>query len=105
MLLLLWFACSRTDPIAEAVREVALTHAADSHACYNALLRENPDLVGSVDIGWTLAEGKVVETWVRSNDSGSADLASCLEKEVKTWVFPAELDGSAHRVFSFTTNR
>lgn len=74
------------------IRATALKHAPDVRKCYeNEGLGRNPNLVGAVEVTITiLPSGAVSEVDVdvaRLKGPGSAEVAKCLAKNVRTWTF------------------
>lgn len=62
--------------------------------CYEALLLKQPAAAGKVKVKFTIsASGDVTTAAVEEDSLGSAELAQCLTKAVKRWVFPKPAGG------------
>lgn len=69
--------------------------------CYEQRLKANPDLEGRVSLTWTVEGGTVTDVYVAGNTTGDSALASCMEKKVKRWTFPADVEGDISWPFVF----
>lgn len=64
-------------------------------ACYERQLRNEPELHGQITMRFTVgAGGRVVDTDVVVNSTGSDPLAACVSSNLRTWRFP-EPEGGA----------
>jgi hypothetical protein len=52
----------------------------------------NPDMNGTVSIGWTIERGRVTEAHEVSDTSGDPYLAKCILGKVRSFRFRADLD-------------
>jgi hypothetical protein len=73
--------------------------------CYEMRLKRVPDLAGRVEIGWTVSGGEVASLYVVSNDTGDAELASCLTRRIGRWTFPLHFHGDVTWPFVFKAKR
>jgi outer membrane biosynthesis protein TonB len=85
-----------------AVKKTVRRYSGQLKYCYEQRLKANPDLEGRVSLTWTVgAGGAVTEVYVEGNTTGDSQLASCMEKKVKRWKFPADVEGDISWPFVF----
>lgn len=93
----------------EAIKKVIRARTAQVRACYESALRKQPDLEGSVRVGWGIRpDGRVEDARIEGGTLSSPDLASCLLARVASWRFPAVRAAAPIRVvypFVFRTVR
>ena len=61
--------------------------------CYERRLQADPSLAGTLWLSWTIHEGRSQAVVLDSNSTGSEELAACILGKVRTWRYPAEVDG------------
>jgi hypothetical protein len=63
-------------------------------ACYEKELKSEPDLVGVVQVGWTVSSsGSVRNVRVMVNSTGNKDMEQCIERTIGGWSFPSSSAG------------
>lgn len=73
----------------DIIRRIVRAHINQVRACYEKQLNADPNLQGKVAIKFSIGtDGKVISATVDSNDSGNAELGSCVAKAVRRWKFP-----------------
>ena len=73
---------------AEEIAEVSSAHKAATGACVEAHRAAAPDTTGSLSIRWNVeTEGKVNNV-TPLGELAESELATCLVKEIATWVYP-----------------
>jgi hypothetical protein len=73
----------------EAIRRVIKANLATIRTCYERQLNKNKDLFGKLVLSWVIGEqGRVVSVKTKSNELGSAEVASCIMNNLRTWRFP-----------------
>lgn len=81
----------------DIIRRIVRAHVNEVRSCYNAGLREHPELAGRVTIAFMIgANGKVGVSTVQQDTLEPADEAvgRCIAKAVKRWMFPKPKDGA-----------
>ncbi|MDP7111538.1 MAG: AgmX/PglI C-terminal domain-containing protein [Myxococcota bacterium] len=59
-------------------------------ACYEKELKSEPDLIGLVQVGWTVtSSGSVRNVKVLVNSTGNKDMEQCIERTIGGWNFPS----------------
>jgi hypothetical protein len=84
-----------------AVAERVRRYSGQLESCYEDRLRDNPDLVGEVEVAWTISDGRVTEVAVSANSTGDQELARCLRGKIGRWSFEPGLYGRVSWPFSF----
>jgi hypothetical protein len=84
-----------------AVKKTVQRYSGQLKYCYEARLNKNPDLSGRVEIGWTMADGRVTSVEVFANSTGDQELASCIEQKIERWPFPPQVEGEVSWPFIF----
>lgn len=70
--------------------------------CYDAALKQNPDIRGKVVVKFTIGEtGAVVEISVEENTSGDDSIASCIVSRVRNFRFPKPKGGKVTVSYPF----
>lgn len=92
-------------PTQERVRDGVRAQASGVKRCFELEFASTPGLQGRVELGWTLEGGRAADVRVRSNDTGSEALATCMAAEVKAWTFDEDLDGDVSWPFVFRPSR
>lgn len=76
------------------VDTVVRTHALSFHACYAAERARQPDLEGTITLGWHIgADGSVSAQSIVSTTIGSARVEECVLRELGSLHFPTSTDG------------
>jgi len=86
---------------AGTVKKTVRRYSGQLKYCYEQRLKANPDLEGRVSLTWTVENGTVTDVYVAGNTTGDSALASCMEKKVKRWKFPADVEGDITWPFVF----
>jgi hypothetical protein len=72
----------------EAVYRVVRSHLGTIKSCYERQLAKNPNLHGTVDVGWTVeTDGSVSGARVVNSTINARDVESCIVTEVAAWRF------------------
>ncbi len=59
-------------------------------ACYEKELKTEPDLIGVVQVAWTVtAGGSVRNVKILTNSTGNQDMETCIERTIGGWNFPS----------------
>jgi len=75
-------------------------------ACYERQLRNEPQLRGQITMRFTVgAGGRVVDTQVVVNSTGSDPLAACVSSNLRTWRFPEPEGGAVAFEYPFRFGR
>lgn len=73
----------------EIVRRVIISHRAEIEYCYERQLIANPELGGDVVVEFTIGtDGRVESARIASSSVGGKEVASCVERQARTWKFP-----------------
>jgi hypothetical protein len=86
------------DPL---VRSGVEGHYQELGSCYDTALRDNPQVNGKVEVRFSIVDGRVSNAATAANTTGSASLASCINTEVESWVFPTTVNASVTWPFVF----
>ncbi len=74
--------------------EVIDRHTREARACYEPLLRRNPDAAGKIALAFRIdAEGRVMDPFVRESTLPSGSAEACLLKHLSGWRFPRPRSG------------
>jgi len=74
----------------EQIRRVVMAHQGALRACYDSELARNPQLRGGVTMSWNIEPGgTVTRASVASSTIGNARVEGCVQRQVKSWHFPA----------------
>jgi hypothetical protein len=77
-----------TDP--SGITDVVGKNKGQIKACYDRIIKTTPDIEGRIEVTIVVAEdGSVLEVWLIDNSTDSAELASCIQRRIKRWNFPA----------------
>jgi outer membrane biosynthesis protein TonB len=79
---------------ADAIRATIKKFSSQVKKCYEARLKENPNIAGRVAIEIDVASGRVTTVDISENTTGDKELESCLKSRVRSWRFPAEVTES-----------
>ncbi|EDM79808.1 von Willebrand factor, type A [Plesiocystis pacifica SIR-1] len=86
----------------DIIRRIVRAHINEVRSCYNATLTKDPNASGSIAIKFMIdAHGKVMVAKVQSNDTGYADLGTCIAKKVERWKFPKPKGSTVEVVYPF----
>ncbi|MEQ1570476.1 MAG: AgmX/PglI C-terminal domain-containing protein, partial [Myxococcota bacterium] len=70
--------------------------------CYEKVLKVDTSLQGRIEVSWSVAGGAVTGMPVIiSNSTGDAELADCVVKKIRRWVFPPDVEGDMSYPFVF----
>lgn len=69
--------------------------------CHEKALKEDPTVIGRLDIEAEVSEGRVQSTKV--GETPTEDLGRCVEEKVKRWRFPEDTEGRVTLKVDFTT--
>ncbi len=59
-------------------------------ACYDRIIKTYPDVEGRIEVTIVVsADGSVAEVWIVDNSTDSKELASCIQRRIRRWTFPA----------------
>ena len=73
----------------EQINLVVRRHLFEIKCCYDAGRTEQPDLSGSVVVGWKVeATGEVSRLWVVENTLPSEPAIACIGERICDWTFP-----------------
>jgi hypothetical protein len=73
----------------EKVRAVVQSHSDALRACYELEAQKNPELRGTVGVGWYIAEaGDVSKASIASTTLANERVESCILRQVESWRFP-----------------
>lgn len=65
-------------------------------ACYDAGLKTNPILAGTVRTKFEVSKsGRINYAVIEQSDLKNKDVESCITESMKTWVFPKPVSGAA----------
>ena len=75
---------------AEQIRRVVVAHQGALRACYEGEVQRNPSLKGGVTMAWNIEPGgTVTSASVGASSLNNARVEGCVQRQVKTWKFPA----------------
>jgi TonB family protein len=67
--------------------------------CYSRVRYGSARPQGEVVVEWELSSGgDVRKAQITGNSTGSAELADCILREVKTWIFPSQASSTPTRI-------
>lgn len=89
---------SCSDGINKTVRK----YLSQVKTCHNLSLKNNPGVAGRVEIEVEIMDGAVSGTSLLKNSTGDAKVASCIEKKIRRWKFPAECSDIAVLPFALS---
>ncbi len=69
--------------------------------CHEKALKEDPTVIGRLDIEAEVSEGRVVST--KLGETPTEDLGRCVDAKVKRWRFPEDTEGRVTLKVDFTT--
>ncbi len=84
-----------------SVKDTIRRYAGQLQYCYEARLRQVPNLNGRVEIGWSVYGGKVEGVYVVSNSTHDTELADCIQKKLRNWQFSEDIEGDLSWPFVF----
>lgn len=90
----------------EDIRLTIRSHIKEVRDCYEARLKQKPNLEGKAVLEWTIESGGKV-TSVKTTQSIDPEVDKCLEKQVASWKFPEPPKGDVGKViypFYFSSN-
>lgn len=71
-----------------AVRRVVQRNLSQVRRCYESALERAPGAAGRIEARWVIgAGGAVLASSIVSNDTGAAEIAACVERALRRWVF------------------
>jgi len=85
-----------SDEINKTVRK----YLSQVKTCHDISLKSNPSVAGRLEVDIEILDGKVTAASVSKNTTGDGAVATCIERKVARWKFPATCSDSA--VLSFT---
>jgi biopolymer transport protein ExbD/Zn-dependent protease with chaperone function len=78
----------------EIIRGVIRANIQQVKACHEAGLARGPGMAGRVEAVFTIGRtGKVVSAGMENSTLGDPEVAACIAREVRRWVFPAPSGG------------
>lgn len=89
---------SCSDGINKTVRK----YLSQVKTCHDISLKNNPGVEGRVEIEVEIMDGKVAGTSMLKNSTGDTKVASCIEKKIRRWKFPAECSDIAVLPFALS---
>lgn len=78
---------------ADAVRGALKKYNGQLKACYEARLKQNPNISGRVVLEIDVAGGRVSTADIVENSTGDSALGSCISKRARGWRLPASTTG------------
>jgi len=70
--------------------------------CYEKELQRKPNLSGKMELRWMInPAGKVDRVSTVGNTMGDKDVDSCMQRQVKAWVFPKASSPTLVQKFPF----
>lgn len=88
------------DPTgASAMAEVIRRNRGSIQYCYEAVLREDPEAGGRVELFFVVENGEVEQVDLLDSAVEHPGFAACLERQVRRWQFPAGVSGAAEYPF------
>ena len=87
---------------ATSVSKVVRKYSGQVKYCYESQLKANPSLNGRVEVSFTINDGRVVNSSIFANTTGSDSLGKCIAGKVRTWRFPEEIVGDVIYPFILT---
>jgi len=87
---------------AEVLTSIAKGHYLELRACYEAELKERPELRGIVEVELTIdSNGHIREGRIINDNIGDPDLQFCIAQRILGWKFPPHADESLTIQFPF----
>lgn len=84
------------------IRDVVRAHIEEVKACYDAGLQRDPELAGSIVVGFEIAaSGAVSGASIAESTLADAEVGACIAAAVRTWKFPAPKGGSVKVQYPF----
>lgn len=74
------------------IRAVLRKHEGRMMTCYEQSAKQDASLSGRVELGWTIAAGKVQDVTVVKNSSNNAELGACMLRAMRAVRFPADVN-------------
>lgn len=78
---------------ADAIRAALKKYNSQLKACYDARLKQNPNIAGRVLLEIDVAAGRVSTATVSDNTTGDAELGNCIRKRARGWRLPSSTSG------------
>ncbi len=73
----------------DQIMRVVRSHMAALKYCYEKELQRKPNLAGKLELRWMIKpDGRVDRVGTASNTMGDKDVDSCMQRQIKGWVFP-----------------
>ncbi|MBT3219511.1 MAG: AgmX/PglI C-terminal domain-containing protein [Proteobacteria bacterium] len=89
----------------EAAKETIKGYSGQLKYCYESRLKANAGLAGRVEVTWFVEDGSTRDVVIISNTTGDSELASCIEKKINRWKFPASVEGKITWPFVFRAKK
>jgi len=87
---------------AEVLTNIARGHYLELRTCYEAELKERPELRGIVEVELTIdSNGHIREGRIINDNIGDPDLQFCIAQRILGWKFPPHADESLTIQFPF----
>ena len=82
--------------------DIARLHYMELRSCYEAQLKDNPQLQGMVEVELTIdSNGHIREGRITNDTMGNPDLQFCIAQRILGWKFPPHADESLTIQFPF----
>ena len=78
--------------MAQSVQQSVRSQKGQLRFCYEKRLRENPQLSGTVLVGFEVAEGNAFNVVVLRNTTRDAKLGRCFMDRIESWAFSHDVD-------------
>ena len=79
---------------ADAVKAALRKYSSQLKACYEARLKQNPNISGRVVLEIDVNGGRVSTALIAENSTGDSALGSCITKRARGWRLPADTTGT-----------
>jgi len=89
---------------AALIQAVANRKKAQIHQCYQRAVANQPEISGQLGIQVSIANGRVQATRTSTNQTGDPTLESCVNKRIRAWRFPSEVEDNIHLLYAFQPN-
>ena len=90
------------DPDQAQISKVVNAHLGEMQYCYDAELKNHPELAGRVEMEFVIAHGQVTGVEASANVTGDTALASCMSEKIRRWHFAPSVSGDVVWPFVFS---
>ena len=84
-----------------AIKRVVVRNKKQLERCHSRVLQSDPSIQGRILVEWVIEGSRVTGVRIKSNQSGSSQLANCVMSRLRNWRFPGAVPAGGKGVVSF----